>query len=346
MKSLNRTNNILIFLIIVLLLFYYGSVFLIPFAFGIFLAMLMTPLANLLEKYKVHIILSSFLSTLLVFLVIGGISYLFVYQIMLFSEDVPEFREEMKGLFQSFQEQVSAATGITLKEQDEMIENRSEELIGMLESQVTNFFESILNIVFKSVLLFIYVFLFLVYRKKFFKFFTMLYKNEDERQDAKVVLSKVRKVVYHYLWGRLQVMAILAVLYYITFLSFGLPYALLLTVFGALITIIPYLGPLLSGVVPVLFSFLYFEDSYTIALFAAIVFIIQLFESYLMEPLIIGKEVKINPLAVIIAIILGGIIWGIAGMILFVPIFAAFKIIANHTENLKPFGYLLDNGRE
>lgn len=346
MKSLNRTNNILIFLIIVLLLFYYGASFLIPFAFGVFLAMLMTPLANLLEKYKFHVLLSSFISTLIVFIVIGGIAYLFVYQIMLFTEDAPEFRDEMKGMFQNIQEQISAATGISLKEQDVMIENRSEALIGMLESQVTNFFGSILNIVFKSVLLFIYVFLFLVYRKKFYKFFTMLYKNEGKRQDAKVVLGKVRKVVYHYLWGRLQVMAILGILYYITFLIFGLPYALLLTVFGALITIIPYLGPLLSGVVPVLFSLLYFEDTFTITLFAAIVFVIQLLESYLMEPLIIGKEVKINPLAVIIAIILGGIIWGIAGMILFVPIFAAFKIIANHSENLKPVGYLLDNERE
>lgn len=346
MKSLKRTNNILVFLIIVVVIFYYGASFLIPFTFGISLAMLMNPLTNYLEKLKLHTALSSLISTLIVFIAIGGISYLFAYQISLFTEDLPEFKEEAMAMFHNLQEQISTSTGISLQEQDDIIKSRSETLMGIVESQITNFFGGMLDITFKSLLLFIYVFLFLVYRRKFLKFFTMLYKNDERRENAEVVLSKTSKVVYHYLWGRVKVMSILAIMYYITFSLFDLPHALLLTIFGALVTIIPYIGPLVSGVMPVLFSILYFDDSNTIIFFAAVVFVEQLIESYVLEPLIIGKEVRINPLAVIIAIILGGIIWGIPGMVLFVPIFAALKIIANHSENLKSVGYLLENGRE
>jgi predicted PurR-regulated permease PerM len=60
-----------------------------------------------------------------------------------------------------------------------------------------------------------------------------------------------------------------------------------------------------------------------------------------LEPLILGKEVKLNPLVVIVAIVVGGIMWGLAGMILFVPIFAMVKIISLNHSGLKPIGFLL-----
>ncbi|MBA3987283.1 MAG: AI-2E family transporter [Flavobacteriales bacterium] len=60
-----------------------------------------------------------------------------------------------------------------------------------------------------------------------------------------------------------------------------------------------------------------------------------------MEPVIIGSEVKQNPLFVIIAIILGGVIWGLPGLILFVPFFAILKIFFDHSTHLKPVGYLM-----
>ncbi|MFW5831368.1 MAG: AI-2E family transporter, partial [Prolixibacteraceae bacterium] len=78
-----------------------------------------------------------------------------------------------------------------------------------------------------------------------------------------------------------------------------------------------------------------------ILLFSAIIVIEQLIESYVLEPLILGKEVQLNPLVVIIAVIVGGMFWGLAGMILFVPLFAMFKIISNNSPGLEPVGFLL-----
>ena len=136
-------------------------------------------------------------------------------------------------------------------------------------------------------------------------------------------------------------MLALAVMYYVTFIIFGLPFALLFTLFGALITIIPYIGPLISGLLPVIFALIFFDSVSVKLTFIVILIIIHLVESYIFEPFFVGKEVKLNALAVVIAIILGGIIWGVAGMILFVPLTATIKIVSNHSEKLKPLGALL-----
>ncbi|HSI70524.1 MAG TPA: AI-2E family transporter, partial [Gillisia sp.] len=78
-----------------------------------------------------------------------------------------------------------------------------------------------------------------------------------------------------------------------------------------------------------------------IIIFIILVIIIQLIESYVLEPVIIGSEVQQSPLFVIIAIILGGALWGAAGLILFVPIFGILKIIFDHNRELKPLGFLI-----
>jgi predicted PurR-regulated permease PerM len=141
-------------------------------------------------------------------------------------------------------------------------------------------------------------------------------------------------------------MAMLAVMYYVAFTAFNLPYAGLLIIFGTLITIIPYLGPFVSGFMPIIFSFIFFDSLQNVVLFTALIITIQLIESYVLEPLVIGKEVRLNPLLVILAVIMGGLIWGIAGMVLFVPLFAMIKIISNYSEGLEPIAFLFGTAKE
>jgi predicted PurR-regulated permease PerM len=55
----------------------------------------------------------------------------------------------------------------------------------------------------------------------------------------------------------------------------------------------------------------------------------------------VGNQIKINSLVVIVAILIGGLIWGAAGMILFIPLISIFKLIADRTEQLRPISILL-----
>lgn len=342
MKNLRKINQILLFIFIVLALFYFGSSFLIPFVFGIFFATLMAPFSKLMEKIWDNRIFSSSLGTLVVFVVVGGLLYIFVYQMSLFVSDISSVRDDIQSLVENLQDKIMTATNLSLEEQKNIWQNRSGNLLNTLESGLTSFLGNILNTTAGFFLVLIYVFLLLYYRNRFSESILM-YVEEKKKEEAKEVLHRISKVVYQYLWGRAKVMSILAVMYYVTFLIFDIPYALLLTIFGALVTIIPYLGPFISGLIPIIFSFIYLDHVQTAILFSIIIIIEQIIESYVLEPLIIGNEVKINPLIVIIAIVIGGAIWGLAGMILFVPLFAMIKIISNHTAGLRPLGYLFGN---
>jgi len=345
MKNLKKINQILLFILTVFALFYFGSTFLIPFVFGIFFATLMSPFSNMLERIWGNRIFSSLISTLVVLIVVGGIMYIFMYQMSLFVADLSSIRNEIQTMVKDLQDRIVTATNISLEDQKNIWQNRSENLLNTLELGLTRFLGNILNTAAGFFLVLIYVFLLLYYRNKFSESILMYIEKQNE-EEAKDVLQSISRVVYQYLWGRAKVMSILAIMYYITFIIFDIPYALLLTIFGALVTIIPYLGPFISGLIPIIFSFIYQESVHIAILFAIIIIVEQLIESYVLEPLIIGNEVRINPLIVIIAIVIGGTIWGLAGMILFVPIFAMIKIISNHTAGLKPIGYLLGNSKK
>ncbi len=340
MKKINEINQILLFILIVFVLLYFGSPFLVPFVFGVFFASLMAPFSNFLEKHKINRVFSSLISTMVIFIVTGIVLYITMLQINRFVLEIPDIRYEIQNEFENIQKRIASATDLSVDEQRELWQNRSPNIIGIIEAGLTRFLGDVVNIAGGFLLVLVYLFLLLYYRSKFKDSFLMFMSNEKKKK-AEDILEEISEIVYHYLWGRVKVMAILAILYYITFLIFDLPYAGLLTIFGALITIIPYLGPFLSGILPIIFAIFYLPGFSLIILFTVIIIIIQLTESYVFEPVIIGHEVKINPLIVIIAIMMGAMIWGLAGMILFVPVFAVLKIIADHSPGLKPVGYFL-----
>jgi predicted PurR-regulated permease PerM len=345
MEKLSKSNKFLIFILSGVALLHFGSSFLIPFLFGAFLASLMGPFCNLLESLKMNRIIASLISTFVVFIVVGGLLFLFIFQVDQFVSDIASVKEQLKELMDGIEQQITSIANVTAEEQKKFWADRSDQILNRIQSLATNFFRGILSALSGLLLILIYVFLLLLYRDRLTRFL-MLYVSDDKKEHTKKIIGKMSKVVFHYLWGRAKVMSLLGIMYYTTFLIFDLPYALLLTIFGALITIIPYLGPLVSGLVPIIFSFLFFDSIPKAVIFSIIIMTEQLIESYVLEPWIIGREVKLNPLVVIVAIILGGMIWGLAGMILFVPLFAILKIISSNSIGMEPIGFLLGNSKK
>jgi len=342
MDRLNRINKILLFIILSVAVLHFGAPFLKPIVFGILLASLMTPFCDFLESKGMHRIFASVISTFVLFIVIGAILTLLVYQLNNFAMEISSFGNELKSFIKDVQDKIAAVTDLSLERQDDIWRDRSERLLTNIENYVTQFISGFINSIIDLLIVLLYVILFLLYRRRIYEFI-MIYIPKDKKENSNEILSKVNKVVVSYLWGRAQVMAVLAVMYYVSFLLFDLPYAVLLVVFATIITIIPYLGPFVSGLIPIVFSFIFFDSITSVTVFTLLIITIQLVESYVLEPLIIGKEVKLNPLIVILAVITGGLIWGIAGMVLFVPIFAMIKIISQNSVGLEPIGYLFGN---
>ncbi len=343
-QRLTKINQFLIFVLLVGAILYFGSRFLIPLIMGLLFASLVMPLAKRMERAGANRILSSFISTSLVLIVSGALIGVFAYQIDHFASDINTFHAAFLQSLNNLQDRIANITDISIEDQMAMWQERSGDFAVWLESFVTRLIGNMFHALLIFLLILIYTYLFLFYRDKIYDFLLM-YIRRLKLEDPEQILYDINKVVFYYLWGRFQVMLLLGVLFYITFIIFGLPYAVLITIISGLITIIPYLGPFISGLLPILFAFVFFESFEKALFFSGIIIVIQLVESYVFEPLIIGKEVRLSPLVVFATVIGGGVMWGPIGMVVFVPLVAMFTIVARHTPELKPVGFLLGRAR-
>ena len=74
--------------------------------------------------------------------------------------------------------------------------------------------------------------------------------------------------------------------------------------------------------------------------------IVQFLQTYILEPLVVGSGVNVNPLFTIAGIVAGEMVWGVPGMILAIPVMGMVKIICDHIEPLKPYGFLIGQERK
>lgn len=344
--ALKRSNTILVFAILIMVMLYFGSSLLIPLTFAIFLSTLILPITNLLEtKLGFGRLTSSFVSTLIVFIGLGAILFLMLHQVNIFLRELIATQGVIVDFVKGLQDDIAATTGFTLTQQEQLLKESLTDIIDLTQRHLTGFLTNIFELIFQFLLILIYIFLLLLNRDKFVEFL-MMYKKDEKKQETLDVISKTSKIAHNYLWGRVKVMALLAIMYFIVFTAYDLKYSGLLILFGALITIIPYLGPFLSGLFPIIVMLVFGDSTLEIVSFISIVIVVQLIESYVLEPAIIGAEVEQSPLFVIIAVFMGGMLWGPAGLILFVPIFAILKIIFDNTRELRPVGYLMGYERK
>jgi predicted PurR-regulated permease PerM len=112
-------------------------------------------------------------------------------------------------------------------------------------------------------------------------------------------------------------------------------------VIGGILNLLPYIGGLIAIVLPVLMVTAVSDGFSTqLAIIGAYLFI-QFIDNNILVPRMVSKKVQINALISIIAVLLGGALWGVAGMFLSIPIIGVLKIIFDRVEDLKPWGRLL-----
>jgi predicted PurR-regulated permease PerM len=134
---------------------------------------------------------------------------------------------------------------------------------------------------------------------------------------------------------------IVAILNSIVLLLLGIDYAILLGIIGALLNVIPYIGGLVGVAIPMMIALVTKESSWY-ALYVLIgYYIIQLIDNNYLVPYIVASKVKINALFSVIVVIAGNALWGVPGMFLSIPLLAIVKLIFDHIEPLKPWGFLL-----
>jgi predicted PurR-regulated permease PerM len=181
-------------------------------------------------------------------------------------------------------------------------------------------------------------------RNKYENFVVMLYP-EEKRNEAKEMIDRISQVAQQYLTGRLVAACIMGILFLIGFLIVGLKNSVILALIVAIMTIIPYVGALIGGLVPFFISII--DGSFNQSIWVVIIILaINTIDHYIIEPYIVGGSVNISPFFTIFVLILGGLIWGIPGIILFLPLSGIIKIVFENVEGLQTYAFLIGDQRD
>jgi predicted PurR-regulated permease PerM len=331
---------ILLGLVLVVVIMREAKAILVPLLISGLLAVLISPLTNALLRIKIPHVLAVILSVVALIAGLASLLFFFYNQILRFSGDLSLLEQRVSyyiSLINFYlEENMEGMVPISA-------DNIQAIIFSYLYDNAAGLTQGIISTATSLTMLMIipiYIFLFLYYRAFLIEFLIMAF---DRRHKAKVlnVITKVKLVVQNYITGMFLVIIILAVLNSVALLSLGIQHAFLFAGFAAILNLIPFLGPFIGSTLPITYAFLT-KDSlwYAFGVFLAF-YIIQLFESNLFTPKIVGGRVSMNPLMTIIALFVGYFIWGLAGMVLFIPGMAILKVIFDEIEGMEAYAFLL-----
>lgn len=335
----HRLNQYLFFIVLLVAIMYVGRAFLIPVFVGSLLAMLMAPICRKLDGWGLNRSLSTLACILILLAVIVGVALIISTQFATFAENMSQIKSKGQEFLQQAQSYIEQQIGVSPEEQKQMLKEQAEKSNQKGGGTAVAILNAVVGTVSGLVLSLVITFLMIYNKEQFETFFVRLYSNKDTDK-VKSLVDKISHVSQKYLTGRAMSILIIAAMYSVGLLIVGLKNAVLLAGIAALLTVIPYVGTVLGGLFPVSMALLT-QDVHTALWAALVMFIIQTIDNYFIEPNVVGGEVNLNALWSILSIILGGMIWGVAGMILFLPLFGIIKIVCDHVTPLQPIGYLL-----
>jgi putative heme transporter len=305
----------------------------VPLAFAAFLSIVMLPIVKRIEK-RTGLTLAVTITLVATIVILGLLGWVLVHQIVGLANDLPNLESKFNNFVGQVNTTLSEQFKIDKDEQNKMVQDFAKSVsvyVGAFLLSTTNTLSTLIQIP-------IYLFLLLIYREKFKQFFLAMLPNND---DEMVWKKDIENVIQGYISGLLLVTLIIAVLNTIGLLVLGIDHAIFFGVLSGVLTIIPYVGIFIGALFPTLMA-LITKDSYWYAIGVVIVFtVVQFLEGNFITPKITGSKVSINALAAIIALLIGGKILGIAGMILAVPAIGVVKILLSYSTYLKPFVILL-----
>lgn len=315
---------------------YFGKTLFIPLSFGLLIAMILYPICKWLEVRGWTRPLAITVCLLIVTVLFGALLVLLLWQLNEFSKDAPAVITKLGEPVQQFQNWLAASFGITTDLQSNWKENLSVSAPGIIKSAI----QGTVNLVFMLFLTPIFTALIMYHRRLFVQFLKSVIPGNYQQQ-LDTILQQTIHTYSRFIKGMVMVYLIVGILNSIGLLALGVKHAVLFGMLCAIMTIIPYLGTIISSTLPI--SMVWMQTGniwYPLGVVAVFAFV-QWLEANVIYPKVVGTQLHVSTLAMLVAMISGGIILGIAGMVLFIPLVAILKIISDHVEAWKPLNLLL-----
>lgn len=325
---------------ILIAMLYIGRSILVPVAFASILAIVLHPVVNFFVRIRFNRVIAIIITLFLTILVIVAFGALLLSQANRLSDSLPFLAEKFTALLNQSIDWISGHFDINAGKMDDWLLKTRSELIDKGTNAIGNTLVSLGNLFVIIFLIPVYIFMLLFYHSILIEFIHRLFRTDQQGKVSQMV-SRTKKLIQQYLIGLIIEAGMVAALNTAALLILGIEYALLLGIIGAILNVIPYIGGIVAVAIPMIVA-LITKDSAWYPLYVLIIYyIIQLVDNNYIVPRIVASKVKLNALFSLLAVFIGGAIWGIPGMFISIPLLAVVKLVCDNVETLKPWGFLL-----
>jgi predicted PurR-regulated permease PerM len=186
----------------------------------------------------------------------------------------------------------------------------------------------------------VFIFLFLIYRDGLTHAF-LAFSPKEKRNRVFKMFKSVQQVGQKYLFGMLILTIIIGLANSFGLLIIGIDNPFLFGFLSAALAIIPYIGTVMGAMIPVIYAFVSYDSIWMAVAVAILFYFVQLVSDNFLSPKIVGGSLKINALTVILSLFIGASVWGIAGMVLFLPFAAIIRVVCEEFDELKPVALIM-----
>jgi predicted PurR-regulated permease PerM len=321
-----------------------GNIVIMPLLMAFFFSIMLLPVFRFFRKLKVPEVIAVFLPILLFTIFAALIFWLFYSQVSVFVSDFPKIQKNTIKHLDNLSIWIDRSFGYSPNEQIKFINVQSNKLFGSAGKLLSDAAGSVSGVVIFWGIMPIYIYLIILYRSVFVKFILMWFKPA-QHQNIEETIHQTEKMVKSYLLGLLIQITYIIILLGGSLMIFGIHNALLIGIIFAFLNLIPYLGALIGNILGILITLASSDNLTDILIVLGAITIVQFLDNNILMPGIVGSQVKINPLVSIAGIFIGGIMAGISGMFLAMPVLSVLKIVFDRSENYKQWGVLLGGNR-
>lgn len=321
-----------------------GQNVIMPLLMAFFFSLLLLPVFRWLHKRGIPEIFAIILSIVALALFIAGVMFFLSYQVAKLVSDIDRIQENLTVHWNNISDWVNAKLHFTADQQLKAIKSQVNGLGKNAGAYLGGAAGSIGGVLIFVGLLPIYIFLMLFYRNLLLRFVYLWFK-EDTHPKVEAAVRETEVIVKYYLVGLLIQIAYLTVLLGGILMLFGIKHAILIGVIFAILNLIPYIGALIGNLIGVILTLTSSQEIWQIWVVLGTIAFVQFLDNNILMPRIVGSKVKVNALASIVGIVLGGALAGVSGMFLSIPMMAVLKIVFDKTEHLRQWGVLLGDSR-
>lgn len=317
---------------------YLAQSIVLPFLVALFLAYLLDPIIRFLGRLRVPAWLAVCLALLGAFILLALVSTLFYVSALSFVKGYPQYEPKLRGLLSTITSQME------LGPQDwQLADLRKYLASATVATTVLTSMGSFVALLGRLLLVFIFVVFILVGQQRLPRRMRRAFGDEEAERILQV-LERITRQVQAYLGAKAIVSLVTGVLVNLLLMALNVDFAILWGTLAFILNFIPYIGSPVAAIPPILVAALKFDTLMPAVWIATGLTAINVVLGGFVEPRLVGQRLNLSPLLVILSLLFWGWLWGIAGMVLAVPILATIKIACENVPPLR-FVSLLMSGR-